>query len=1089
MKKTEFSSGRSVRKRRLFIIILFLLPAFAPPLPLRAGLPQQPQTYLIKGSVTDAKGIPLPGVTVRLEGSRVGTASDNDGNFALRLPVREGILACSFVGYKTREVPFAAGTHLSVRMEEAMSELDEVQVVAYGKQRKDLAVTSVATVGEEALRDNTHSNLVDKLQGLLAGVDIIRPAGAPGAAGNIRIRGENSISIESGRVGSNPLYVVDGVPVEMKAGRLSGDNPLALLASSDIERVDILKDAASCALYGSRAANGVVLVTTKQGRLNQKPAVTASVSQSFSFVSALPELTTGNRERYFRMEALRNYSEAYYDAASNTYKYVESYREAYDQWLHYDYFWNQGFGRDLAIYQDSLNSFYNNSTDLFDYYFRTARVTDASLRLAGGGAAVAYNVGLGYYTEKGVLRNTGFSRVSLLSNLYLKPGERFTGNLRFYLARTAKDRAGKGKDAFNFNTSGSGIETIPEELAGTSTLLPGPGTPAFEEMLRRYDGAKEVNEGYNLRLGLDASYALLPGLEAKVSLAANYVQYNKNLALPASVDDDLLAYSSGSVERQLSLLNEDILSYAQEWDDGHTVQALAGISFQTDESNSIRGFGRGAASDRIHYVDWGGKAFDKENNLQLKDYMSGRGKSALVSVFARVAYNYRGKYMAEAAFRRDGSSRFGRDVRWGNFPSVALGYNFTREPFMEGVRHVLPEGKLRLSYGRTGKQFEDPYLAQGVVVPGGVTFQGNQTMAYTSFPNRRLTWEKTDQYDAGLDLAFAGRKVRLEVDYYYRYTHNMLFPVRVPGDYSGLSIRYENAFAISNQGIEVGVKVDAVRNDRWVWTVALNVARNWNRLEKSQDGRDFTNPYYPNNVNVIGKPLNGIYVFDDRGIYNSQEEVPYAYIDGKKAYLGSGNLFYRPGDLMIRDADNNGVMGVYPPLQEDRVYAGSPIPVASGGIQTSLQWKGFDLNLSLPFVLGRHVLYAGASLGTDPNSPTPVFADLGKVTFWKKPGDKADYPANRMDNGLNNFAVNLRSNVYKVSYIKLKQVSLGYTLPRKVAERAGFGMRVYVAGENLFTLTGYPGPDPESIDPVSGTDYFNNYPLARKLTVGLTLNF
>lgn len=225
-----------------------------------AGMPQS-QTYLVTGTVTDGKGIPLPGVTIRHGNG--GSATDNEGAFALRLSGERGRLTFSCIGYRTVTVDYRAGVPLAVTLTESTEELEEVQVIAYGTQRKDLTVTSIATVKADGLKDNTYSNPIDKIQGAVAGVDIIKPTGAPGSSGNIRIRGENSISIESGRVGSAPLYVIDGIPVEMKAGRLSGDDPLSAVASSDIERIDILKDAASCSMYGSRAANGVVLITTR----------------------------------------------------------------------------------------------------------------------------------------------------------------------------------------------------------------------------------------------------------------------------------------------------------------------------------------------------------------------------------------------------------------------------------------------------------------------------------------------------------------------------------------------------------------------------------------------------------------------------------------------------------------------------------------------------------------------------------------------------------------------------------------------------------------------------------------------------------
>ena len=283
----------------------------------------------------------------------------------------------------------------------------------------------------------------------------------------------------------------------------------------------------------------------------------------------------------------------------------------------------------------------------------------------------------------------------------------------------------------------------------------------------------------------------------------------------------------------------------------------------------------------------------------------------------------------------------------------------------------------------------------------------------------------------------------------------------------------------------------------------FNIARNWNRLEKSYNGVDFQTygdaGYFDSNVSIIGKPLNGLYVYKDKGYYNSDDEVPFIFENGQKIYLhGNGyRQFYRAGDRIMVDVDGNGAVYTSWPLQEDRVYAGSPLPKASGGIISTLNWKGFDVNMLFTYVISRHILNAGkgASVGTSlgltmDDLTIPVFADLDKVTFWQKPGDKTDFPMNRLESGLGNFSTILSSNVENVNYLKLKTLTIGYTFPKEWMSRIGMeSARVFVSGENLFTITNYSGPDPESVDVVTGVDNFGNYPLSTRITIGLTLNF
>ena len=1097
---------KSILNLRVASIMFFAFFAYVPLMvksePLQANPIQQDSIvkHLIKGKILNKKKGSLPGVTARLDSTLIGTSSDNNGNYRMFLPINKGRLVFSFIGYKTKTIPFSkADTLLNVILEEDVSELDEVQVIAYGEQSRRNRVGSMSVVKADEIKDLPSPSINNLLQGRAAGVDVTNMTGAPGGGGSpIVIRGYNSLAAENGRVTSDPLWVIDGVPMFSYTSGLTGLNTIAEIDTKDIESIQILKDAASAAIYGSRAANGVIIVTTKKGHRNQPPTLGVNISQTWVTRPTLPDLTTGNGERRHRMQAMENYREAVHDEETNRYRPVLSYEDSYKNGKDYNLFWNKGVGLDIPIVQDSLNKFYNNSTNLFDYYFQTGKVTDANIQISGGSSNITYHVGLGYYTETGVLRNTGFNRIKLITNLFIKPFDRVESNIRFYLARTGRNRAGKGHDAHTFINVRNDLETIPDELLSTSTLMPGPGTAAFDETVRRFNEIKEKNESYRLRSSFDLAYTITDGLKLKSSLAVDFSMQDQNIFMPPALNVDNKSYSSGNDEINMMWLNENLLSCNKTLADGHTLDVLLGLSFQGDIAKSKGGYGKGAPSDLIRYVTWSGSAYDTEKKQQLKEYTSSLERSTMVGMFGRVSYNYKQKYFASVTLRRDASSKFGENTRWGTFPSYAIAYTFSEEPYMDWARDFMDHGKIRLSYGKSGKQFEHPYLAFGVLAPGTIPFHGNQTISpfwNDGLLNPKLSWEETRQFDAGLDLDFFNNRLGVVLDYYYRYTDKLLTLVSLPGDYNAYVAQWQNAYAISNQGLELQIKADLIQSEKLHWDINFNIARNWNRLEKSNNGMDFVNRVSAHNLNIIGKPLNGIYVYNDQGYYNSRDEIPSYYIDGKQRYLSPlGNQIYTPGDRRIQDVDGNGRIATSVPLLEDRVYGGSPLPLAFGGIATSLEWKNLDLNLLFSYKLGRHVLNAGrgASVGTTLKANTsemmtPILADLDKISFWQKPGDNTDFPVNELDNGKNNFATNLKSNIEKINYLKLKSISIGYTLP-VFPKQSKHHARVFMSVENVFTITNSSSPDPESIDIVTGIDSNNNYPLATRFTLGLTLN-
>ena len=808
----------------------------------------------------------------------------------------------------------------------------------------------------------------------------------------------------------------------------------------------------------------------------------------------LPERIGGNAERRARLEAMKNYAGVYYDRETDSYRYPEGYALGKP----YDYFWNEGNGADMTVYQDSLNPFYNNSTDLMAYYLRPAHATNANIQVRGGAEGIAYSVGLGFYDEAGTLRGTGNRRFSAFSNLAFKPARHLYGNFRFYLAYTDNNRSRKGVDAFN--PAPTAYSTLPDFLF-TSTVLPGPGTPYFDELTRRYESTREKNDSYKLRTSFDLTYEIIDGLALKSGVAVDYLQNNQNVFLPKEVTEYGKTYSSGTIARHLMVLNENLLTYRRTFGSSHTVDLLLGFSVQQDEMNNNTGKALGAASNTIHYAPWYSQVYDAEARLDLKDYYSDYEKKTMVGLFGRLNYNYRERYYAGFTLRRDASSTFGEDVRWGWFPSYFVGWTFTEEPFMQALKPWLNYGKLRFSQGRTGRIFEYPYLAQGEL-DQGAPYLGHPTVVpewWAGVSNSGLTWEKTTEYDAGLDLGLLDNRIGLTFDYYLKRTRGLRYNPPTPGTHTGFLAPWRNMYGIDNEGVELEVKGDLVRGRTWQWNLSFNVSRNRNRLARSLNGRDFQNTAarFANNISVIGLPLYGIYAFDDRGIYDSQSDVPSYYEDGVKKYLrGEGSAYYRAGDRIITDVDGNGQIYNYGTLAEDRIYIGSPLPQFQGGISTDLMWKGLDVTVLFNFVCRKWVLDAarGASLGTylalnPADMARPYLTGSLDGLFWEHPGDGAPYPANRMENGLYNFATNLASNAQRISYLKLQAVTVGYTLPEAVRKATGFGARIFISGENLFTLTDYRGGDPETVDPYTGVDNYNAYPLSRRFTIGLTLNF
>lgn len=1047
-----------------------------------SSLPQDVQNrYVVSGVVKDENGETMPAVTVKVKGTKLGNLTGVEGTFQIEVPQKKGVLQVSCIGFASQEVPFSVDKPVTIVMKESINTLGEVKVVAYGSRNTREIVGAVGSIKAKELQDTPVPSIETLLQGQLSGVEVSNLSGSPGGGGSqVVVRGYSSLGGFNNHTDASPLYVIDGVPVRSTTDKATGGiNPLSSLDPSTIESVEVLKDAASAALYGSRASNGVILVTTKKGKAGRSQ-FDVNVSQSMTWLPETPLQILGAGERRFHALLAKNQIIGRYNWETDKVVIPEDYKDVWG-WGNddgaYDFFWNNGLvikDHVPAILQDSLNTFYNNKTNWWDYAFRLGKITKADVLASGGTENIRYMVGGGVYDETGIMLSSSFRRASFTTSLDMNLLPKLTAFSRIYLSytdRTAGTDMGK-------------IQGLTIDPKGTSTLLPGKGSTAEREALRRLADIDQKNGNYNIRLNLGATLELLKGLKFTSTAALDHYYTRLNQFYP-----DYLSYRNYSRSYSLNssmtmVQNENLLNYKAQLAKKHNVDLLAGVSFTKEKTEMYSGEGNKGPANSVHFVStiWPSIIEEEGSYIALKDYRSAIQEQVMLSFLGRVAYNYDKKYLFEATFRRDGSSSFGRDVRWANFPSLALGWAFSEEKLMEDM-WWLSFGKVRASWGRSGKKFDDPYLAQGIMGEGE-TFLGNVALIPVTVGNSRLTWEKSDQYDVGLDIQLMDYRYKITLDYYYKYSSALIMQTPLPGDVYFASSSYNNGSELLNQGLELDFSADIIRDKKFNWTLSFNTSRNWNMFMKSYNGFDLDDK-------VLGRPIFGIYTYADEGLVQSEEDIPYYYnARGKKMplYFGNENYPLGLGGRKIKDQNNDGRINA-----DDLYYAGSTIPLAFGGINNFFTWNGFSLSVLMNYSIGRKVMNMVKGNAFNFTKQFGVIMDdFRQATFWEKPGDQTDYPALRYaDNGyVGQFDGDIDSRIENVSFIRLKQMTLSYNIPESFVGKLGLKQaRIYLSGENLLLLSNYSGLDPELINPYTGKDNGDAYPLNRKVTLGLNLKF
>jgi TonB-dependent starch-binding outer membrane protein SusC len=985
----------------------------------------------IKGTVLDGDGQPVPGATVVVKGTSEFVISDATGAFTVtskrELPFS---LLISSIGFKQQELQIYEVTDEPAEVTLQIDNvLDEVVVVGYGTQKRSDLTGSISSVSSSVLKQPISS--VDRaLQGAVTGVQVTQTSGQPGGGSSIRIRGGSSI-----QGGNEPLYVIDGFPVyntSATAGVSSGSevNPLASLNPSDIESIDILKDASATAIYGSRGANGVVIITTKKGKADENTII---YDVSVGVQSVIKKVDVLNAKQF---ASLRN--DALYDTkpADGRFQYLT--QEQIDA---------------LAV-----------GTDWQDEAFRDATVQNHQLTLSGGTQKIRYAVSGNYFDQDGIIRNTDFQRYSGRINLDIEATER----LKFGTSLTASRS--------NAHVAPNGIVLALLTMPPTATVYDTDGKYTLRNPFENIfsNPIASLNEQTNTSatsrfLGTAfGEYTLLEGLELKVLFGTDINSIRENVYIPTNIYEGSISGGTASVGQanSSSWLNENTLSYNKEFQK-HSINAVVGFTQQEYKRDILRA---GSTKFVSNYTEYNSLQSGATPSIPYSD----NTKWGLLSYLGRVHYGYDDRYFITTSVRVDGSSRFGKNNKWGTFPSAALSWKVTNEKFFKSFPRAISDLKVRASFGATGNQEIGQYQSLSTLNSVTYIIGGKIVNGFTPsrISNADLGWETTYQLDGGIDIGLFNNRVGLTIDAYHKRTEDLLLSVEIPWT-SGQSTALQNYGSVINRGLEIGINTTNTESDL-IWKTNVNFSLNRNEVISIGDGKsDF---YLIGNYIVkVGQPLGTFYGTVTDGILQSDEVAT-------KGAL-TGNAVPKGGDRLYKDISGDGKFTT----ALDRTIIGNTQPDFILGITNTFAWKGFDLSVLFQGVFGNQILNANKQTLELFNGQQN--ASTAALDRWTPENPSSTIPRAKLDPA----PVFSDRYVEDGSFLRLKNLTLGYTLPTSVIGRARFSnLRIYLIAQNLLTWTDYTGFDPEVTSGNNtvqqGTDS-GIYPVSRTISGGLTLTF
>jgi TonB-linked SusC/RagA family outer membrane protein len=1037
------------------------------------------QKNVLSGSVKDTKGLSLPGVTVRIKGTTIGTITDNDGQFKLSVPFDAKAIIFSFVGMKTQEITIGTRTSFSIILEEETVKMDDVVVIGYGSAKKGDLTGSVTSIKASEISDTKSTSFVNSLQGKMAGIRIVSSSGEPGAMSNVSIRGSNTVYASS-----SPLYVIDGIQMDMNTNEVASTtlgyspklDPLSSINPADIISIDVLKDASATAIYGSRGANGVIIVTTKSGEAGTAK-LTYDAYLSMSSVSK-------------RMPVLSP-----------------------DEWIDYRSVMDP---LSFLFYKDSNGDGAISATDTpIDPYayvyhnwqkeaFKTSFSQSHNISLDGGSKETRYSAGIGYLNDKSIVRSNGTDRYSARVKI-----DHTHRNLKIGLNINMSYSNFFGASNSGGAYGNSGIVQSLIYMRPVEMYVPNwDQEPRYTSILDDIDKIRKTTSLLRNTLSAYATYNFGAGFTLNttaggmLSSSKGEEYYSKEI---------VYGYAEGGIGtlqeiKSNNYFNTTQLSYKKAfgksfWD----AMIAAEINHYGYNSFLVR---------NAKFADETLGINDISKGSNIKTVASSRSASARLSYFGRINYNYLGKYLFTASLRADGSSKFGPGNKYGYFPSGAFAWKVSDESFMKAIKQI-NNLKLRLSYGVTGNERIPDY--QYMSRMENSYYQGVLGLSPSAIENNNLKWETTAQYNAGVDFGLFKNRVQISGDYYKKTTTNMLLPTYFPMQ-SGFFRQWQNIGRVDNEGYEIQISTINMKNKGFSWKTDFNISGNRNKV------MDLGNVNYINisigggfiasNVGrvMVGQPIGCAYGYKFIGVYqiddftwqnNSDATIPVSsrtFVLKPEIPKLSGSS-PKPGWLKFANLDNSSDKLIN---EKDMTIISHSDPKFFGGLTNTLNFKGFELSAFLSFSYGNEIfnetqfrLQGGAS------------ASYGNISkdFWynrwtpdnptNNYGGFSENPISKPQIGYSNGGGTNVSTYYveDASYIRLNSASLAYNIPVSIFKLTGLknisNVKVYIDGNNLYTLTKYRGFDPETFsgEPLlSGFDR-GSYPRARTLIFGVNVTF
>lgn len=996
------------------------------------------QGQIIQGTVTDKSGNPIPGTSVTLKGTTIGTVADIDGKFSFNAPER-GTLVFSFIGFEKKEIQIGNESVINVQLGEQLSDLGEVVIVGYGVQRKSDLTGSVSSVGSREIKQVAIASLDQALQGRASGVQVTQASAAPGGGVSIRIRGGNSINASN-----EPLYVIDGIPffpdnAALSPGASGGAQPQNALANinpGDIESMEILKDASATAIYGSRGANGVVIITTKRGKAG---AINVDVESYYGIQQVSRTIPLLNAEEF---ATIAN------EARVNR-------------------------GQTPIFTPQQIADFRNNSTDWQSEVFTEAPIQNHQVTVSGGDAKTRYAISGNYFNQEGVVLNSGFSRGSIRINVDKTINKKVNVGNSLTITRSLNNqqvtditRGGVVNGALVFSPT---LPVFDENNQFTFDNSAIPGTQQVGNPVQ--DALETLNKTVTNRVlgNIFLEWKILENLNFRASGGVDYQGGRRDFYAPSTNNRGRNLFGSAVIETRniISPVGTLTLNYDRKFNNS-SMTVLAGYESQSQMVDFIGASATNFPTDALG-----------TDNIGLGQIVgtpfSGRSLWRLDSWFGRVNYTLKEKFLFTATFRADGSSRFGAGNKWGMFPSAAIGYNMSNEAFVNNL-NWMSTLKLTGSWGLTGNQEIGLYQSLSQLNTQRNPFGNNISigLAPGRIPNPDLRWEKTNQFNVGLEMGLFEDRVFFEAAAYYKTTQDLLLPLDLPRS-TGFSNILQNIGSVENKGLELAVN-STILSGKVKWVTNANITFNRNKVLALGPGETFrlapgTGDGHlqigNSSILQVGASVGSFFGMVTNGIYQVGDVI----LPGSSSFGSVG-----PGDIRYVDFNGDGVVN-----NNDRTIIGDPQPKFFYGMNNNFNYKNFDLSIFINGTYGNDVWNVNSHELYRNDGATNNIRDV--MNRWTPENPSNEWPSSRT----RPFVLSDR-HIEDASFLRIRNITLGYTLSGSTIKWLR-SCRVYIQGQNLFTFTNYSGFDPEvnslGQNPIGiGIDR-GTFPMARSFIMGI----